>query len=73
MEGVTSVGSQIVSTFVESVSGVVTGVTGAVTEGFNNLIVNSNGQISNLAIWGLVFGGIGLVVGIVRRFTRKVG
>lgn len=70
---VTSIGSQIVGTFVEAISGVVSGVTSAVTEGFNNLIVNANGNISNLAIWGLVFGGIGLVVGIVRHFTRKVG
>lgn len=73
MGEVTSVGSQIVSTFVEAISGVVEGVTSAVTSGFNNLIVTTSGNISNLAIWGLVFGGIGLVIGIVRRFTRKVG
>lgn len=73
MGEIASVGSQIVSTFVEAISGVVEGVTSAVIDGFNGLIVTEAGNLSNLAVWGLVFGGIGLVVGIVRRFTSKVG
>ena len=66
-------GESIVSTVVEAIKGVASGVASTVVDVFNAVCVNSEGGISNLAIWGLVIGSLGIGFGIVRMFTRKVG
>lgn len=63
----------IVGTFVDAISGVATGVASTVTEVFNSIMMTEAGGLSNLAIWGLTFGAIGLVVGLCKLFTRKAG
>lgn len=71
--GSTSLGTNIVSTFVDAVTGIASGLSDAVVSVFNKLVVTENGALSNLAIWGLVFGGIALAIGVIRIFTRKIG
>lgn len=66
-------GESIVSTVVEAVKGIATGVAGTIVDVFNAVCINSEGGISNLAIWGLVVGSLGVGFGLVRLFTRKVG
>ena len=66
-------GASIVSTFTEAIAGVATGIATTVVDVFNAVCVAEGGGISNIAIWGLVFGGIALATGIVRKFTSKVG
>ena len=66
-------GASIVSTFTDALSGVATGIANTVVDVFNAVCVTAEGEISNIAIWGLVFGGIALAAGIVRKFTSKVG
>ena len=66
-------GVSIVSTFTEAISGVATGIANTVVDVFNTVCVTTEGGISNIAIWGLVFGAIALATGIVRKFTSKVG
>ena len=66
-------GTSIVTTFTESISGLASGVATTVVDVFNAICVNPEGGISNLAIWGIVFGTMGLVVGLTKAFTRKAG
>ncbi len=74
MEGeVVSMGTSIVSTIVTAVKDFATGVAGTVVDVFNAVCVNSEGGLSNLAIWGLVLGAVGLGYAIIRKFTSKVG
>lgn len=52
-----------------------TAVANFVITAFNTLIYipadgATPGQLTGLATWGLVFGGISLVLGIVNRFVR---
>lgn len=68
-----SIGKSIVDTFVEGMSSIASGAADTVKTVFNTLVVTENGGLSNLAIWGLVFGGIALALGFVRMFTRKLG
>ena len=73
MEGeVVSMGTSIVSTITGAITEFATGVAGTVVEVFNAVCVNEAGGLSNLAIWGLVLGGIALATAIVRKFTAKV-
>ena len=69
----TSIGSQIVSTVVETAKGLASGLSSTVVETFNAVFVNAEGGLSNLAIWGLVMGAVGLGYGLIRMFTRKAG
>lgn len=73
MENVASLGSQIVSTFVDAFTGLTAGLGTGIVDTFNSLFMNANGGLSNLAIWGLVFGGVSLGIGIISKFTRKAG
>ena len=66
-------GSEIVTTFTDAVKGFASGVAGAIVDTFNAVCVNTEGGLSNLAIWGLVLGAVGIGVGLVRKFTAKVG
>ena len=68
-----SIGASIVTTFVDSMKGIATGAAETITSVFNGLVVTENGGLSNLAIWGLVFGGIAITLGVVRLFTRRLG
>ena len=71
-------GKSIVEIIVDSIKGLTTGVTGSISESFNALVLNENGQLSALAIWALsVFGlsvvwiGLKYAVGFFRSFTAK--
>lgn len=66
-------GSEIVTTAVEAIKGFASGVAETTVDVFNSVCVNPEGGLSNLAIWGIVLGVLGLGCGIVRAFTRKVG
>lgn len=63
----------IVKTFTDALSGFVSGFGTSVVDLFNSVFVTSEGGLSNLAIWGITFGACGLVLGLVRAFTRKAG
>lgn len=64
-------GSEIVTTITSAATSFATGFGTAVVDTFNTIMVNENGNLSNLAIWGLVFGGVGLIIGLSKLFTRK--
>lgn len=64
-------GTSIVSTFVESFTALMSGLGTAIVNTFNTVFVAEGGGLSNLAIWGIVFGGVGLGIALVRGLTRK--
>lgn len=72
-ETTTSVGTQIVNTVVEAFTGLAEGIASTVQTVFEQLFITENGGISNLAIWGLVFVGVGAAFGLVKMFTNKLG
>jgi len=63
----------IVQTFTEAFTNMTSGIGTGIVDLFNNVFVTEEGGLSNLAIWGITFGAIGLVLGLVRLFTRKAG
>ena len=71
-------GKSIVEIIVDAVKGLTTGVTGSISEAFNALVLNEQGQMSALAIWALslfglsiVWTGVKIAVGFFRSFTAK--
>lgn len=70
-------GSEIVTTIVEGFTDFVGGIGSAIVDGFNKVftVTGTDGvtKLSNLAIWGLVFGGIGLGTWLVKKLFAKAG
>lgn len=66
-------GESIVTTVVDALKGFGSGFAETVVDVFTKVCVNAEGGLSNLAIWGLVIGTLGIGVGITRMFTRKIG
>lgn len=69
----TTIGTSIVSTVVNAIKDFATGVSGTAVDVFNKVFVNSDGGLSNFAIWGLVIGALGIGFSLIRMFTRKAG
>ena len=63
----------IVSTFTTAVTDFATGIGTTVVDLFDKVFTNGEGGLSNLAIWGITFGAVSLVLGLVHTFTRKAG
>lgn len=70
MENVVTVAQQIVQVITNAANGLASGLASSITSTFNTLIVN-NGQLTEFASYGLVFVGVGFVMGIIRWFSRK--
>jgi hypothetical protein len=66
-------GASIVETFTTAFTGITSGLSSGIVDTFNTIVTNSEGGLSNLATWGLVFGGVALGIGILKGFMRKVG
>lgn len=63
----------IVETFTGAFTDMASGLGTGITKLFNDVFVTTEGGLSNIAIWGITFGAIGLCLGLVRMFTRKAG
>lgn len=62
--------ADILEIFVDVFSGLVTAASTLVTTAFGALVYNPTSGLQPIAQWTLVFGAIGLVLGIINRFTR---
>jgi hypothetical protein len=60
----------IVQVFLDAMSGLATGFIGLVTDSFAGLVYNSVDGLSDIAVWGLAFGAIAIVLGVVQRFIK---
>lgn len=59
----------IVGTVVDSFTGIVSGIASSVVTTFQSLVMNANGTISTLGIWGLTMLSLGFAFGLVKKFT----
>lgn len=70
-------GTEIVTTVVDAFTSFATGVGTGIVDAFNKVftVTTSEGtvKLSNLAIWGLVFAGVGLATWIVKKLCAKAG
>lgn len=66
-------GAEIVQTITTAATNFASGFGSAVVNTFDTILTNGDGGLSNLAIWGLAFGGVALIVGLSKMFTRKAG
>ena len=66
-------GAEIVTTVTTAISNFATGVASTVVSVFDTVFTSSDGKLSNLAIWGLVMGAIGLGYALIRKFSNKAG
>lgn len=55
------------------ISGIITSITSAIPDGFDNLFVGTEGQLTNFAQVTFYFLGFGLAVGFARMLAGKVG
>ena len=63
----------IVQTFVDGFTTFTSGMGAGVVNLFNTVFLNTEGKLSNIAIWGITFGAIGLGTFLLRKFTSKAG
>ena len=66
-------GTEIISTVVDSIKGIASGLASTAVDTFNAIFVGAEGGLSNLAVWGLVMGSVGLGFALLRKFTSKAG
>lgn len=66
-------GAEIITTFTEALSSLASGVASTVVTTFDAVMTNSEGGLSNLAIYGIVFLAVSLGIGLVRKFSAKAG
>ena len=55
------------------ISGIITSITSALPDGFDNLFVGAEGNLTNFAQITFYFLGFGLAVGAARMLAAKVG
>lgn len=66
-------GANIIETFVSGFSGLGGGLATAAVEIFDTMFVSAEGGLTNLATWGLIFGGASLIIGLVAWAKKKAG
>lgn len=64
-------GAEIITTFVEALSSLASGLASTVVATFDAVMMTSDGKLSNLAIYGIVFLAVSLGIGIVKKFSGK--
>lgn len=62
--------AQIIQVFTDAFSAMTSALITLITDAFSGLVYNSTDGLQDVAIWGLVFGGIALVLGLVQRFVK---
>lgn len=66
-------GAEIITTFTDALSSLASGVASTVVATFNAIMMTSEGKLSNIAIYGIVFLAVSLGIGLVKKFTAKAG
>lgn len=64
-------GAEIITTFTEALSSLASGVASTVVATFDAIMMTTDGKLSNVAIYGIVFLAVSLGIGLVRKFTAK--
>jgi len=61
---------QIIDVMLDAISAFVDGLSTLFLDAFGLLVYNPTDGLTDLATYGLVFAGAGIVLGVVNRFTR---
>ena len=64
-------GAEIITTFTTALSSLASGVASTVVATFDSVMMTSDGKLSNLAIYGIVFLAVSLGIGLVKKFSSK--
>lgn len=59
----------IVGTVVDAFTELTSGLASSIVSTFQTLVMNANGTISTLGIWGLTFISLGFGFGLLKKFT----
>jgi len=62
--------ADIVAALTSGFSALVTAMSTLILDAFEILVYNETDGLTDVATWGLVFAGLGIVIGIVNRFAR---
>ena len=63
----------ITTAITSGLSGIVTSITSAIPDGFDNLFVGTEGNLTNFAQLTFYLVGFGIAVGTARMLASKVG
>lgn len=62
--------AEIVNALTQGFTLLVSAMSNLILTAFGDLVYNPTDGLTDLATWGLVFAGLGIVIGIVNRFAR---
>ena len=64
---------EIVQTFVDGFTTFTSGMGSGLVNLFNTVFLTAEGKLSNIAIWGITFGAVGLGMFFLKAFSKKAG
>ena len=62
--------ADIIEVFTDAFTAMTSALISLITDAFDGLVYNSVDGLNPVAIWGLTFAGVALVLGIVQRFVK---
>jgi hypothetical protein len=62
--------ADIIEVFTDAFTGMTSALISLITGAFEGLVYDSATGLNPIAVWGLVFAGVALVLGIVQRFVK---
>lgn len=65
--------TSIVESIVSAATGFASGLGGAIVGIFDEIVMTSEGALTNFAGWALAFAGLGIITAIISAVLRKVG
>lgn len=64
--------TEMITSIVEAIKGILTGVGSAIVDFFNVAVLTTDGKLTTFATWVLAFLGIGFGLGVVKFITNLV-
>ena len=65
--------TNIINTIVEGATGILSGIGPGAVDFFESIFLTTDGTISSLGTYLLVFVGVGMAIGVMRWIRAKVG
>lgn len=65
--------AEMIKAITDAFTALFTQLASGIVDGFETLVMTSDGKLSAFATWGLAFIGIGLVFTVIRVILRKIG
>ena len=65
--------TNIITTIIEGATGILSGIGSGAVNFFESIFLTTDGNISSLGTYLLVFVGVGMAIGVMRWIRAKVG